>query len=176
MNDDDLEILTHFRSDVPEPGDETARSVYALATAVRRRRRPRRGRLVLGASVAALVLVPTGFAVDRLLSSEQLGGSTNTTVCTLTNRSGDGRVWVEMAVSPRSLEPQACSDLQQHFGGVPFTLNGKVGTGHVYCRWNDITDTYEKEIGILASDGTTASDFCRTFDPGPGFERYYFHP
>jgi len=70
MTDSDLQILIDFRSEIDEPDEETARRVYALATAAKgrrhrglaRRRRSRRSRLVLGIAAAALVVVPTALA------------------------------------------------------------------------------------------------------------------
>ena len=61
------ELLTTFRSDVPEPDPETARRIYALATRSSRTRIPRR-RLVLTVAVAALVLVPTAVAFGGKLA------------------------------------------------------------------------------------------------------------
>lgn len=64
------ELLTTFRSEVAEPGRETAERAYALATGSRRppRRRAFRPRLILAAAVAALVLVPTAVAFGGKLA------------------------------------------------------------------------------------------------------------
>lgn len=70
MTASDPQILIDFRSEVPQPDDETARRVYMRATAsaaardrgVGRLPRMRRSRLLLGIAVAALVLVPTAVA------------------------------------------------------------------------------------------------------------------
>jgi hypothetical protein len=70
MTDSDLQILIDFRSEVAEPDDETARRVYARATAAAAPRdrtalrapRLHRSRLALGVVTAALVLVPTAVA------------------------------------------------------------------------------------------------------------------
>jgi hypothetical protein len=45
MSDSDLQILTDFRSEVPEPDEETARRIYALSTAPMAGRRRDMGRL-----------------------------------------------------------------------------------------------------------------------------------
>lgn len=70
MTDSALEILSDFRAEVAEPGEETARRIYALATApsapkrrgTERRWYARRSRLVLALAVAALLAVPTAVA------------------------------------------------------------------------------------------------------------------
>ena len=53
-------------------------------------------------------------------SGKVLGGSNNTSVCQYTKRFGKGRVYVEIAVSPVSLEPTACSAFNRTFGGRSF--------------------------------------------------------
>jgi hypothetical protein len=64
MTDHDLQTLLDFRSEVPEPDEETARRVYSLVTAPRVRRRrglrlqpPVRSRLVLTIAAAGAVAV-----------------------------------------------------------------------------------------------------------------------
>lgn len=71
MTDSTLKLLSDFRAEVAEPGEETARRIYALATApaMRKQRetaRPwyvRRSRLALVLAVAALLAVPTTVAL-----------------------------------------------------------------------------------------------------------------
>jgi hypothetical protein len=75
MSEEELQLLRDFRSDTPEPDDETTRRIYALATATRARERGRRrsvGRsrrqhtvvfraaLVGAAAVAVAVVVTLG--------------------------------------------------------------------------------------------------------------------
>ncbi len=99
--------------------------------------------------------------------------SNNTSVCAYTKRVGSGgRVYVQMAATPRSLEPTACSAFNGGFGGRRIPVVGRMGTGHVYCRWNKIRSSYTIKLGVFASSRTTGLAFCRSFDPGHGFKRY----
>lgn len=62
------EALTTFRSEVAETDRETTARIYALVTrSPRRLGGPHRPRLLLGLAAAALVLVPTAFAVGGKL-------------------------------------------------------------------------------------------------------------
>jgi hypothetical protein len=102
-----------------------------------------------------------------------IGGSNNTSVCAYAKPvAPKGRVFVEMSVSPTSLEPAACSDLNDRLGGREIPMNGKLGTGQVYCRWNRFESSSRTEIGVFASGRRAARAFCRSFDPGPGFKPY----
>jgi hypothetical protein len=98
--------------------------------------------------------------------------SNNTSVCTYTKHVGSGSVYVEMAVTPVSMEPTACSDFNGGFGGRSIPTAGKMGTGHVYCRWNKLESSSTSKLGVFASSRTTGVAFCRSFDPGPGFKPY----
>jgi hypothetical protein len=70
MTDNALQLLSDFRAEVAEPGEETASRIYALATApatrdqreLERRWSARRPRLVLVVVAAALLAVPTAVA------------------------------------------------------------------------------------------------------------------
>jgi hypothetical protein len=70
MTGNDLQTLIDFRSEVEEPDEETAKRIYALATAsttwrsrgAERLRRSGRSRLVLGVAAVAVVIVPTAIA------------------------------------------------------------------------------------------------------------------
>ena len=70
MTDSTPKLLSNFRAEVDEPDEETARRIYALATApatrrrrkMERRRSVRRSRIVLALAVAALLAVPTAVA------------------------------------------------------------------------------------------------------------------
>lgn len=70
MTDTTPQFLRDFRTDVPEPGEETTRRIYAYATApttrkhhrTERRWYMRRSRPVLAVAVAALLAVPTALA------------------------------------------------------------------------------------------------------------------
>ena len=104
-----------------------------------------------------------------------LGGSNNTSVCAYTKRFGRGRVYVEIAVSPLSLKPTACSAFNRSFrgrsldGGAPILPKG---TGPPHCDYNKIGSSYRIELGVFASPHTgTGRAFCRSFHPGHGFKR-----
>ena len=90
-------------------------------------------------------------------------------------RFGKGRVYVEMAVSPVSLEPSACSTFNRRFGGRSFGGSPPslpAGTGRPHCRYNKIGSSYRIELGVFASPHTgTGRAFCRSFHPGHGFKR-----
>jgi hypothetical protein len=98
--------------------------------------------------------------------------SNNTSVCTYTKRVGKGSVYVEMAVTPVSLERTACSDLNSGFGGRSIPTAGRMGTGRVYCRWNKLESSSTSKLGVFASSRATGVAFCRSFNPGPGFKPY----
>jgi hypothetical protein len=94
-------------------------------------------------------------------------------VCTYTKAVGSrGRVYVEMSVSPRSLEPAACSAFNDRLCGREIPTSGKTGTGQVYCRWNRFESSSRTELGVFASGRRAGLAFCRSFDPGPGFRPY----
>jgi hypothetical protein len=107
--------------------------------------------------------------------TKPLGGSNNTSVCAYTKRFGRGRVYVEIAVSPVSLRPTACSAFNRSFGGR--SLGGSQpslprGTGRPHCDFNKIRSSYSIEVGVFSSPHTgTGRAFCRSFHPGHGFER-----
>src|ERR1700746_2117 len=70
-----------------------------------------------------------------------LGGSNNTSVCAYTKRFGRGRVYVEIAVSPVSLEPTACTAFNASFRGRRFGGRAPIlprGTGRPHCDFNKI--------------------------------------
>ena len=99
--------------------------------------------------------------------------SNNTSVCTYAKRVGSGgRVYVEMAVTPVSLEPTACSAFNGGFGGRRIPTVGRIGTGHVYCRYNKIGSSYTIKLGAFASSRKTGLAFCHSFHPGHGFKPY----
>ena len=106
-----------------------------------------------------------------------LGGSNNTSVCQYTKRFGRGRVYVEIAVSPVSLEPTACSAFNRIFGGRSFGRNApslSAGTGRPQCDFNKIGSSYRIEVGVSAVRRTgTGRAFCRSFHPGHGFKRVF---
>src|SRR6476646_5419041 len=108
-----------------------------------------------------------------------LGGSNNTSVCVYTKRFGRGRVYVEIAVSPVSLEPTACSAFNASFGGRSFSGRGLLlptGTGRPHCAYNKTGSSYRIELGVFASPHTgTGRAFCRSFHPGHGFKRVPLH-
>jgi hypothetical protein len=99
--------------------------------------------------------------------------SSSTSLCAYTKRVGSrGRVYVQMAVTPKSQEPTACSAFNDGFGGRKIPMVGRMGTGHVYCRWNKNGSSSTIKLGVFASSRTTGLAFCRSFHPGHGFKRY----
>jgi hypothetical protein len=104
-----------------------------------------------------------------------LGGSNNTSVCAYTKRFGRGRVYLEIAVSPVSLEPKACRTFNRSFGGRRFGGSPPIlpaGTGRPHCDYDKTGSSYRIELGVFASPHTgTGRAFCRSFHPGNGFRR-----
>jgi hypothetical protein len=107
--------------------------------------------------------------------AKPLGGSNNTSVCAYTKPFGKGRVYVEIAVSPVSLKPMACSAFNRSFGGRSFGGSAPIlpaGTGRPHCDYNKNGSSYRIELGVFASPHTgTGRAFCRSFHPGDGFKR-----
>ncbi|MGN6431467.1 MAG: hypothetical protein ACTHNB_12165 [Gaiellaceae bacterium] len=98
--------------------------------------------------------------------------SNNTSVCAYTKRVGSGgRVYVQMAVTPVSLEPTACSRFNGGFGGRRIPPVGRMGTGHVYCGYRKSGSSYTITFGVFASSRLTGLAFCRSLHPGSGFRR-----
>ena len=98
--------------------------------------------------------------------------SNNTSVCAYTKRVGaGGRVYVQMAVTPVSLEPTACSRFNGGFDGRRIPPVGRMGTGHVYCRYTKSGSSYTIKFGVFASSRLTGFAFCRSLHPGSGFRR-----
>ena len=96
--------------------------------------------------------------------------SNNTSVCAYTKRgASEGRVYVEMAVTPKSLEPTACRAFNGGFSGRRIPPVGRMGTGHVYCRYSKSGSSYTIKLGAFASSRKTGLAFCRSFHPGRGF-------
>ena len=80
MIDRDLQILIDFRSEVAEPDEETARRVYALATAptgVGRLGRSRRSRLVFGGVLAAALAAAIAVVTLTGGGSQSVEAATN---------------------------------------------------------------------------------------------------
>jgi hypothetical protein len=104
-----------------------------------------------------------------------VGASNNTSVCAYTKRVGRGRVYVEVAVSPVSLKPTACTAFNASFGGRSFGWRAPIlppGTGRPHCDFNKIGSSYKIELGVFATPHTgTGRAFCRSFHPGHGFRR-----
>src|SRR3954452_6983132 len=98
--------------------------------------------------------------------------SNNTSVCAYTKRvASRGRVYIEMAATPSSEEPMACSAFNGDFGGRRIPPVGRMGTGHVYCRYSKSGWSSTIKFGVFASSRTTGLAFCRSFHPGHGFRR-----
>jgi hypothetical protein len=81
-------------------------------------------------------------------------------VCAYTKRVGSGnRVYVEMAVTPVSLEPTACRAFNGGFGGRRLPPVGRMGTGHVYCGYRKSGSSYTITLGVFASGRRTGLAF-----------------
>jgi hypothetical protein len=126
-------------------------------------------------AMCAAVLLVAGCGGGGKGGAKVLGGSNNTSVCQYTKRFGRGRVYVELAVSPVSLKPTACSAFNRSFRGRSFGGSAPSlppGTGHSHCDFNKIGSSYRIELGVFASPHTgTGRAFCRSFHPGHGFRR-----
>jgi hypothetical protein len=127
----------------------------------------------LAACAAALLVAGCGGGGKG--GAKVLGGSNNTSVCQYTKRFGRGRVYVEIAVSPVSLKPTACSAFNRSFRGRGFGGSAPslpAGMGRPHCDFNKIGSSYRIELGVFASPHTgTGRAFCRSFRPGHGFRR-----
>jgi len=103
--------------------------------------------------------------------------STNTSVCAFTKRVGKGHVYVELAVTPVSLEQTTCSAFNRSFGGRSFGGRPPIlpmGTGRPHCGYTKSGSSYTIRLGVFASPHTGAGiAFCRSFHPGHGFRRDY---
>jgi hypothetical protein len=133
-------------------------------------------RNVAALAVCAAVLLVAGCGSGGGKSgAEALGGSNNTSVCAYTKRFGRGRVYVEIAVSPVSLEPTDCKAFNVSFRGRRFGGRAPIlprGTGRPHCDFNKIGSSYRIELGVFAtSHAGTGRAFCRSFHPGHGFKR-----
>src|SRR5215471_5292207 len=126
-------------------------------------------------AVCAAVLLVAGCGGGGKGGGKPLGGSNNTSVCGYTKRFGKGRVYVEISVSPVSLESTACSAFNASFGGRSFGGRAPTlppGTGRPHCDFNKIGSSYRIELGVFATPHTgTGRAFCRSFNPGHGFKR-----
>jgi hypothetical protein len=134
-----------------------------------------RAATALAVCAAVLLVAGCGGGGGGKGGRKALGGSNNTSVCAYTKRFGKGRVYVEIAVSPLSLKPTACSAFNRTFHGRSF--GGRApslppGTGRPHCDFNKIGSSYRIEMGVFASPHTgTGRAFCRSFHPGHGFRR-----
>jgi hypothetical protein len=101
--------------------------------------------------------------------------SNNTSVCAYTKQVGRGRVYVEISVTPVSLEPTACTAFNRSFGGRRFGGSPPTlprGTGRPHCGYSKSGSSYTIKFGVFARSHTGAGDaFCRSFHPGHGFKR-----
>jgi hypothetical protein len=126
-------------------------------------------------AVCGAALLVAGCGGGGKSGAKALGGSNNTSVCAYTKRFGKGRVYVEIAVSPVSLEPTACSEFNRSFGGRSFGGPAPVfpaGTGRPHCGYSKRGSSYRIEVGVFSSPHTgTGRAFCRSFHPGHGFRR-----
>lgn len=133
-----------------------------------------RSSAALAVCAAALLVAGCGGGGDDS-GTGPVGGSKNTSVCAYAKRFGKGRVFVEIAVSPASLEPTACRAFNASFGGRSFGGSPPIlprGTGRPHCNYNKIGSSYRIEVGVFASPHSGAGrTFCRSFHPGHGFRR-----
>lgn len=98
--------------------------------------------------------------------------SNNTSVCAYTKRVGSrNRVWVQIAVTPVSLEPTACSASNGGFGGRRLPPVGRMGTGRVYCGYRKSGSSFTITLGVFESGRRTGLAFCRSFHSGKDFRR-----
>jgi len=129
----------------------------------------------LAVCAAALLVAGCGGGGGKGGGAKVLGGSNNTSVCAYTKRFGRGRVYVEIAVSPESLEPTACKAFNASFRGRRFGGRAPIlprGTGRPHCDFNKIGSAYRIELGVFATPHAgTGRAFCRSFHPGHGFKR-----
>jgi hypothetical protein len=97
--------------------------------------------------------------------------SNNTSVCAYTKRVGSGgRVYVQMAVTPVSLEPTACSAFNGSFGGRRTRRS---------ARWGRATCTAAtgrrgrrtRSRSARSRPAARRLALCRSFHPGQGFKR-----
>ncbi|MFL5943713.1 MAG: hypothetical protein ACJ75L_10665 [Gaiellaceae bacterium] len=129
----------------------------------------------LAVCAAALLVAACGGGGSGKGGAKPLGGSNNTSICVFTKRFGKGRVYAEVAVSPRSLKPKACSAFNAIFGGGSFGGSAPIlprGTGRPHCDYTKSGSSYRIELGVFTSPHTgTGRAFCRSFHPGHGFKR-----
>jgi hypothetical protein len=128
-----------------------------------------RAAAALGVFAAALLVAGCGGAKSDTTPGNP---SNNTSVCAYTKRVGSGgRVYVQMAVTPVSLEPATCTAFNGRFGGRRIAVVGRMGTGHVLCGYSKSGSSYTIKFGVFASSRATGLAFCRSFPPGKGFKR-----
>jgi hypothetical protein len=85
---------------------------------------------------AAVLLVAGCGGGGRQGGTKSIGGSNNTSVCTYVKRFGKRRVYVEIAVSPVSLESTVCRAFNARFGGRKMPAVLPAGTGRPHCDYN----------------------------------------
>jgi hypothetical protein len=129
-------------------------------------------RAVLALAVCAAVVLVAGCGGGGKGGAKGVGDSNTTSVCTYTKRFGKGRVYVEISVSPRSLEPTTCSTFNARFGGRSMRSILPSGIGRPHCDFNNNGSSYQIELGVFALPHTgIGRAFCRSFHPGHGFKR-----
>jgi hypothetical protein len=100
--------------------------------------------------------------------------SNNTSVCAYTKRVGRGRVYVELSITPVSLEPTACRAFNVRFGGRRFGGSPPIlpRTGRPHCGYTKSGSSSTIRLGVFSTPHTGAGRaFCRSFHPGRGFKR-----
>jgi len=128
-------------------------------------------------ALCAAALLVAGCGGGGKGSAKGVGDSNNTSECQYTKLFGKGRIYVEIAVSPPSLEPTTCSAFNRSFGGRSFGRNPPslpAGTGRPHCGYSKSGSSYKIDLGVFSSPHTgTGLAFCRSFHPGNGFRRDY---
>jgi hypothetical protein len=107
-----------------------------------------------------------------------VGASNNTSVCAYVKRvrpGVGGRIYVQIAASPKFLKLTACSAFNRTFGGRRISVNRMAETGRPYCGYTKRSSSYTIRLALFASGHksgrTTGRAYCRSFHPGHGFNR-----
>jgi len=126
------------------------------------------------AIVLATALLAAGCGSGGKSNTPPGNPSNNTSVCAYVKPVGSrDRVYVELAVTPVSLEPATCSVFNSRFGGRKMPPDLPRGTGRPHCGYTKSNSSSTIRLGVFASSRSTGLAYCRSFRPGPGFKRDY---
>lgn len=109
-------------------------------------------------------------------TNASIGGSNTTSGCAFVKNvhpGAGGRVYIEIAVSPRSLEQATCTAFDQSFGGRTISPNRLAEKGRPLCGFTKQSTAYKINLAVLSSTRATGHAFCLAFHPGHGFRRDY---